>query len=148
MQKILSAVTIAVACSVSVAAQWPKHEDTSVPRDAQGRPRLDAPPQFATNRLMYLAYSKPGPGVGDATTAVYRARWDGGATLADGRDIFIAKSSQAPAGRAIGPASGSYGARIAWDKDGLPDQRRAADVQGGGSRLEGDSRGSAAMDDT
>src|SRR6185436_5407582 len=44
MQKILSAMAIAVACSVSVAAQWPKHEDAGVPRDAQGRPRLDAPP--------------------------------------------------------------------------------------------------------
>jgi glucose/arabinose dehydrogenase len=76
-------------------------------------------PRFATNRLIYLAYSKPGQGVGDATTAVYRARWDGGATLADGRDIFVARSSQAPADRAVGPASGSYGARLAWDKDGL-----------------------------
>ena len=44
MQKILSAMTIAVACSVSVAAQWPKHEDAGVPRDAKGLPRLDAPP--------------------------------------------------------------------------------------------------------
>ena len=42
MQKILSAmiITIAVVCSVSVAAQWPKQEDPGVPRDAQGRPRL------------------------------------------------------------------------------------------------------------
>ena len=44
MQKILSAMAIAVVCSVSVAAQWPKHEEAGVPRDAQGRPRLDAPP--------------------------------------------------------------------------------------------------------
>src|SRR4029077_19609543 len=41
-------------------------------------------PQFATNRLIYIAYSKPQDGaVGNATTAVYRARWDGGSTLAD-----------------------------------------------------------------
>ena len=45
MQRILSAIASAVVvCSASVAAQWPKHQDTSVPRDAQGRPRLDAPP--------------------------------------------------------------------------------------------------------
>src|SRR5688572_29254145 len=34
---------IVVACSVSVAAQWPKVVDPSVPRDAQGRVRADAP---------------------------------------------------------------------------------------------------------
>jgi hypothetical protein len=43
MQKILRAVAIAVACSVSLAAQWPKQQAAGVPRDAQGRPRLDAP---------------------------------------------------------------------------------------------------------
>lgn len=76
-------------------------------------------PQFATNRLIYIAYSKPLPGaVGDATTAVYRARWDGGATLADGKDIFVAVSIQAAGDKGVGPASGSYGARFAWDKDG------------------------------
>ena len=76
-------------------------------------------PQFATNRLIYIAYSKPQPGaVGDATTAVYRARWDGGSTLADGKDIWVATSIQAPGDRGVGPASGSFGARFAWDKDG------------------------------
>lgn len=44
MQMILKAMAIAVVCSVSVAAQWPKQEVAGVPRDAQGRPRLDAPP--------------------------------------------------------------------------------------------------------
>jgi hypothetical protein len=34
---------IVVACSVSVAAQWPKVVDPSVPRDAQGNVRMDAP---------------------------------------------------------------------------------------------------------
>ena len=77
-------------------------------------------PQFATNRLIYLVYSKPAEGaVGNATTAVYRARWDGGATLADGKDIFVATSTKAAADQGIGPATGSYGARFAWDKDGL-----------------------------
>jgi glucose/arabinose dehydrogenase len=76
-------------------------------------------PQFATNHLIYIAYSKPAPGqVGNATTAVYRARWDGGSTLADGKDIFVATSIQAPADKGVGPATGSYGARFAWEKDG------------------------------
>jgi glucose/arabinose dehydrogenase len=76
-------------------------------------------PQFATNRLIYIAYSKPQDGaVGNATTAVYRARWDGGTTLADGKDIWVAKSSQAPGDKSLGPATGSYGTRFAWDRDG------------------------------
>ena len=49
MQKILRALAIAVACSVSVAAQWPKQQAAGVPRDAQGRPRLDAPPPRAAD---------------------------------------------------------------------------------------------------
>jgi hypothetical protein len=36
--------TVLVACSASVAAQWGKIVDPSVPRDAQGRVRKDAPP--------------------------------------------------------------------------------------------------------
>jgi len=76
-------------------------------------------PQFATNRLIYIAYAKPLDGaVGNATTAVYRARWDGGATLTDGKDIFVATSIKAAADPSIGPATGSYGTRFAWDKDG------------------------------
>jgi hypothetical protein len=48
-------------------------------------------PQFATNRRIYLAHAKAGTAGGnDATTAVYRARWDGGSTLAEGKDIWVA----------------------------------------------------------
>ena len=49
MQKILRAMAIAAACSVSVAAQWPKQEPAGIPRDAQGKPRLDAPPPRAAD---------------------------------------------------------------------------------------------------
>jgi hypothetical protein len=49
MQKILKALAIAVVCSVSAAAQWPKQQAAGVPRDAQGRPRLDAPPPRAAD---------------------------------------------------------------------------------------------------
>jgi glucose/arabinose dehydrogenase len=79
-------------------------------------------PRFAENRLIYLTYSKPGPAGGnDATTAVYRARWDGGSTLADGKDIFVANAYHGGPGtdQSMGPATGSYGSRIAWDKNGL-----------------------------
>ena len=79
-------------------------------------------PRFAENRLIYLTYSKPGPlGANDATTAVYRARWDGGSTLADGKDIFVANAYHGGPGtdQSMGPATGSYGSRIAWDTNGL-----------------------------
>jgi hypothetical protein len=41
---ISGAIVLAVACSMSVAAQWPKYQDSSVPRDAQGRVLMNAPP--------------------------------------------------------------------------------------------------------
>lgn len=128
-------------------------------------------PQFAQNRLIYFAYSKrhadPKLCMSEverqklpnnqrpscmATTAVARARWDGGSTLADVKDILVADSwlgGPAPAdsrcgrggggargagqggaqqtddndrialGCSVGPTTGSYGVRLAWDKAGL-----------------------------
>lgn len=87
-------------------------------------------PDFAQNRLIYLSYSKPGKTWGetvngrrsqDATTAVYRAKWDGGSTLTDGKDIWVADAWHGgpDAPRGIGPATGSYGTRIVFDKDGM-----------------------------
>jgi aldose sugar dehydrogenase len=78
-------------------------------------------PRFAENRLIYLTYSKPGADEGSATTAVHRARWDGGSTLADGTDIFVANAYHGGPGsdQSMGPATGSYGSRIAWDGNGL-----------------------------
>jgi glucose/arabinose dehydrogenase len=79
-------------------------------------------PQFVKNRLIYMAYSKPGPkGQGDATTAVVRARWDGGSTLADVKDILVADAYHGGPGspQGLGPASGSYGSRLAWDRAGF-----------------------------
>ncbi|MBI4520022.1 MAG: PQQ-dependent sugar dehydrogenase, partial [Gemmatimonadetes bacterium] len=78
-------------------------------------------PQFGDNRLIYLTYSKPGEGQGNATTAVLRARWDGGSTLADVQDILVADAYHGGPGtdQSAGPASGSYGSRLAFDRDGL-----------------------------
>jgi aldose sugar dehydrogenase len=81
-------------------------------------------PQFATNRRIYLAYAKPGTGGGnDATTAVYRAKWDGGSTLSEGKDIWVADAYHGAPGTeklpgVLGPATGSYGTRFAWDPAG------------------------------
>ena len=79
-------------------------------------------PRFAQNRLIYLTYSKPGPkGPGDATTAVLRAKWDGGSTLTDVKDILVADAYHGGPGspQGLGPASGSYGSRLAWDRAGF-----------------------------
>lgn len=82
-------------------------------------------PDFADNRLIYFAYTKPDPDdVALTSLAVARARWDGGAALADVEDVFVAKDWYSGAMAAEnnrccgqGPASGSYGARIAFDDD-------------------------------
>ena len=99
-------------------------------------------PKFAENRLVYIAYSKAGEKGfdGPATTAVARGRWDGGSALTDVTDVLVADAwhggpaaPSADCGRgrnpddnaailrgcSVGPASGSYGARLAWDRDGL-----------------------------
>jgi len=38
------AVVLLLLCSVTLSAQWPKVPDAAVPRDGQGRVRIDAPP--------------------------------------------------------------------------------------------------------
>src|SRR5688572_27309792 len=44
LQSIVSGVVCVIAaCTISVSAQWPKHPDPSVPRDAQGNVRWTAP---------------------------------------------------------------------------------------------------------
>jgi glucose/arabinose dehydrogenase len=63
-------------------------------------------PEFATNRMLYLSFSKPLEG-GESTTAVVRARFENDA-LSDVEEIFEADSR----GR------GHYGARMAFAPDG------------------------------
>ena len=80
-------------------------------------------PNFARNHLVYLSYTKPGPEVrSNSTVAVWRARWDGKA-LVDGKDIFVADAwyGQMPLPKRCcgqGPATGSYGSRLAFDRQG------------------------------
>ena len=44
MRKHAIALAVSIACSSSLAAQWPKYKEANVPRDAQGRVRMDAAP--------------------------------------------------------------------------------------------------------
>lgn len=84
-------------------------------------------PAFSRNRLIYFAYTKPKPEDRALTSlAVARARWDGGHELEDVEDVFVATdwySGEMAASNnrccGQGPASGSYGARIAFGPDGL-----------------------------
>jgi aldose sugar dehydrogenase len=81
-------------------------------------------PRFGENRLLYLSYSKPGdPDAAKASVAVARARWDGGPRLTDVTDIFVAQpffgGQGTPRGCCgQGPPDGSYGSRLAFDRDG------------------------------
>ena len=65
-------------------------------------------PRFADNHLLYLTYSKACPQ--GATTALFRARFDGKALL-DGRDIFVADNCNT--------GSPHFGSRLAFGNDGM-----------------------------
>ncbi|GGD54498.1 PQQ-dependent sugar dehydrogenase [Erythrobacter arachoides] len=82
-------------------------------------------PDFAENRLIYLAYSKQHPEIaGVSTLAVMRARWEAGSHALTGvEDIFIAGPwyGEMPLPDRCcgqGPAFGSYGGRLLFDADG------------------------------
>lgn len=64
-------------------------------------------PDFATNRLVYLSYSKPVDGGDNSTTAVIRGRLDND-RLVDVEEIF----------EAVSRGRGHYGSRLAFDADG------------------------------
>ena len=66
-------------------------------------------PGFAENRLIYFTYYKPKPGEKDVATATLgRARWDGGYTLTEVRDLFVTDAWCAT------PSA----SRIVFDRDG------------------------------
>jgi aldose sugar dehydrogenase len=64
-------------------------------------------PDFETNRLVYISYSKPGQG--GATTAVARGRFDG-SRLTDVEDIFV--------GNAFTNTGQHFGSRLVFDGRG------------------------------
>lgn len=65
-------------------------------------------PGFAQNQFLYLTYSKPCDK--GATTALYRARFDGKA-LIDGRDLFVADNCNT--------GNPHFGSKLAFGRDGL-----------------------------
>jgi glucose/arabinose dehydrogenase len=81
-------------------------------------------PAFAKNHFIYLSYVKPSEKNSDQTTlAVLRATWDGTHVLKGVKDIFVADAwygAQPWPTRCCGqgPASGSWGGRILFGRDG------------------------------
>ncbi len=65
-------------------------------------------PNFATNKLVYLTFSKPMDGSA-ATTAVVRGTWAND-KLTNVQEIFVADTKGAP---------GHFGSRLAFDKNGF-----------------------------
>jgi glucose/arabinose dehydrogenase len=65
-------------------------------------------PRFQENQLLYLTYSKPCEK--GATTALFRARFDGKA-LTDGRDLFVADNCNT--------GNPHFGSKLAFARDGL-----------------------------
>jgi len=81
-------------------------------------------PAFGKNHFIYLSYVKPSEKNSDQTTlAVMRATWDGTHVLKGVKDIFVADAwygAQPWPKRCCGqgPASGSWGGRILFGRDG------------------------------
>ena len=66
-------------------------------------------PQFASNRYVYLSFSRPTGENNAATTAVVRAKFEND-RLTDVTEIFVAESRGNP---------GHFGSRLAWGPDGM-----------------------------
>lgn len=49
MKRALVILAIVAVCSISLSAQWPKYAEPGVPRDTQGRVRMDAPAPRTTD---------------------------------------------------------------------------------------------------
>jgi glucose/arabinose dehydrogenase len=65
-------------------------------------------PDFASNRLLYISFSKPKEGLERGTTAVIRGRFEND-RLTDVEEVF----------EAVSDGRGHYGSRLAFDPDGF-----------------------------
>ena len=81
-------------------------------------------PNYAKNHLIYFTYTKEDPNLKDQSTLVLgRAKWDGGPALTDFKELFVADMWYGHPPLPVrccgqGPATGSYGSRLQFDKSG------------------------------
>ncbi len=120
VKEALFAVVAAVAAfsaslSVSLHAQWPKMVDRSVPRDAQGKVRTDAPPPRAVDGHVDLSGMWMRAESGPARDGRGGARQGGGGA---GRAGGAAPAAPAARGGAV-PADGNTNAAFAGGRGGV-----------------------------
>ncbi|MSR07313.1 MAG: PQQ-dependent sugar dehydrogenase [Gemmatimonadetes bacterium] len=96
-------------------------------------------PRFAENGLIYITYTKPGEH-GAITTALLRARYDGGHALADVREVFVA---DAWTDSSISQTAAS---RIVFGRDGMVYMSIGAPNAPASSGVFADTRGGRAQE--